>query len=113
MGYNIRGEVVSEAEAATGLGFKDVTEFRRWDTEMGHKVGELEYALKQARDERDRFQSTGRKMMAMLEKVDAVLEGIINGTPPEDFDLKRMRLAIQVVCGHAVDWNHILDDFGL
>jgi len=111
----MEGVPVSEEEVAKGLGFNSVEELRRWDTELGRKNGELEYALSQAKQEAERFRWHGRRMQAVLEQVAPVLEGLEMG----DEELtKKLLLAINVVSGkqvsklaETVDWKHVLKDW--
>ena len=98
MSEYMTGKVVSEAEAAAGLGFADVFEFRRWQTEMGQKVADVEEKLRAAANDRDSFRWHGKRMQVVLEKV-AALPSI-----PDD-----IALAISVVLGKGVDWEHRLD----
>lgn len=98
MGEYMRGKPVSEVEAAVGLGFADVFEMRRWETEAGQKVANLEVELRAAIGDRDSFRWHLRRMMVVLERV-AALPSI-----PED-----ITLAISVVLGKGVDWEHRLD----
>jgi hypothetical protein len=99
------GKVVSEEEAATGLGFSSVHEMRRWDTEMGRKVANLEEKLREAISDRDRFQWHGKKMMVVLEKVQAYFD-------KHNFNnVSDLSLAISVVTGKGVDWHHRLKDW--
>ncbi len=101
MNKSIQGEIVSESEVAADLGFADVFEMRRWQTEMGHKVADLEHELRQAINERDRFRWNLRRTIVVLEK-------IIEADPPLSDDLK---LGMSVVIGRGVDWDHRLKDW--
>jgi len=102
--YDLNGEIVSEQEVATDLGFADIDEFRRWQTEMISKVVELERKLKQAEDEWVRFQAVGKKMQRVLERARAFLECDLDKLVPRD----DLLLAIRIVNGKAVDWEHRL-----
>lgn len=103
------GKVFSEEEVAVDLGFKDVFEFRRWQTKEGEKVWDLEVKLKTAESDRDQFWWTGRRMELVLEKVKVYLEDYDHGpTTEEQKERKLLLLAIEVVCGRGVDWNHDL-----
>jgi len=111
----MEGVVVSEEEVAKHLGFNSVEELRRWDTELGKKASELEYALSCAKQEAERFRWHGRRMQAILEQVAPVLEGLEMG---DEEHTKKLLLAINVVCGKkvsqladTVDWGHILKDW--
>jgi len=111
----MEGVPVSEEEVAKGLGFNSVEELRRWDTELGRKNADLEYALSQAKNEAERFRWHGRRMQVVLEQVAPVLEGLEMGD--EEFT-KKLLLAINVVSGkqvsklaETVDWKHILKDW--
>jgi hypothetical protein len=97
--YDIRGKPISEEEVAADLGFKDVHDLRRWSTEQGRKILDLEYALRTAEGERDRFRWHMRRMMVVLRKIRPIM------TDPELF------LAIGVVCGESVDWKNELKDW--
>lgn len=61
------------------FGFKDVNEMRRWDTEQGQKVFELENKLRTSESDARNFQWHVRRMMLVLEKVKEHLMG--EGTP--------------------------------
>lgn len=107
MGQDIRGVEVSEAEVATGLGFADIYEFRRWQTEMGRKVSELEHALFVATNNRDNFRATGLNMVKVLTAIAATIDagepfGTGNRLAIISDDL---RLAIDVVMGKQPDWG--------
>lgn len=111
----MEGVVVSEEEVAKHLGFNSVEELRRWDTELGKKAADLEYALSQAKNEAERFRWHGRRMQAILEQVAPVLEGLEMG---DEAHINKLLLAINVVCGkqvsklaETVDWKHILKDW--
>lgn len=113
--HDMEGTPVSEEEVAKGLGFNSVEELRRWDTELGRKNAELEYALSLAKQEAERFRWHGRRMQTVLEKVAPVLEGLEMGD--EEYT-KKLLLAINVVSGkkvsqlaETVDWEHILKDW--
>jgi len=109
---DLQGKVVSEEEVAADLGFANVHDLRRWSTDLGSKVLKLEHELKTAIDERDRFQWIGRhRMMPVFEKLDEILKAMQEGTIPDAPTLAKLRLAIGVVCGKEVDWDHILKDW--
>jgi hypothetical protein len=97
----------SKAEVATDLGFPDVPAMRRWETEMGQQIADLEQRLRTAIDERDRFRWHGRRMQMVLERAETFIRG-----GPLDKDhptVSDLLLAIGVMCGKAVDWDHRLD----
>lgn len=96
---DLTGKLVSESEVANNLGFKDVTEFRRYQTEQGTKISELEFALKSAKRERDSFQWYLKRMMYLLNKCK---EHIKDNT---------LLFAINVEEGREVDWNNELKSF--
>jgi hypothetical protein len=98
------GEIVSEEEAAIGLGFDSVIDMRRWETEMGQMVSDLQWKLTMAERERDSFRWNGRRMQIVLEKIALFLEQLSD--KPDD-----LLLAIGVVTGKAVDWHHRLRDW--
>jgi hypothetical protein len=98
------GRPVSEEEAAAGLGFANVSEMRRWKTEMGQKVAHLEKSLRQAASDRDNFRWHVRRMQVVLERA---LESLQQDGPPHP----DLALAIRVVLGRDVDWNHRLKDW--
>lgn len=99
MGRDIEGTIVPEEEVAVDLGFKDVHAMRRWGTEQGQAVAALEARLRAAEDERDRFLRAGRRMQAVLERIEPTLADPVH------------RLAVAVVCGKAADWDNVLDDW--
>ena len=98
----IQGVVVSESEVATDLGFSNVSEMRRWETETGQKLADTQEKLRSAISERDQFLWHGKRMRAVLERIRVSLAV---GSPlhPD------IELAIGVVLGKDVDWNHKLD----
>jgi hypothetical protein len=97
--HDLEGRPVSEEEAAASLGFADVHEMRRWDTEMGRKVADLEDRLRGAEAECDGYRWQMRRMMAVLKRIEPTL------TDP------LLRLAVGVVLGREVDWKHKLKDW--
>ncbi len=98
MKHDMVGTPVTEAEVAADLGFADVFEMRRWDTEMGQKVAELERQLRIAESDRDNFRWHGKRMQVVLERL--AESGLVT-----DPDLK---LAIGVVLNKEVDWQQRL-----
>lgn len=110
MSENIQGEIVPEEEVATDLGFKDAYELRRWQTDCGNKVIELEHALRQAKDEAKGFRWVGMRQQKVLEKCDYFLASL---EACGDDSLGKLRLAIAVVTGKGVDWDHVLKDWNL
>ena len=108
---NLEGKVVSEEEVATDLGFVNVTELRRWQTDLGTKVMELEHQLSQVQGDADRFKWHGRRMVVVFEKLDEALWGLQQGIPIPADTLAKLRLAMAVVCGQGVDWDHVLKDW--
>lgn len=104
MGHDMQGVPVPESEVATGLGFSSVEEFRRWQTDLGHKNLELEHQLKLAQDEARRFQWHGRRGLVVLEKAAEFLRKGCSGDEVDD-----LLLGIAVVSGKGVDWDHKID----
>ncbi len=98
MNHDLKGTVVDEAHVAADLGFDSVAAMRRWETEMGQKVFELETKLETAEHNRDSFLRTGRRMQTVLERIHASLH---RGEPLHP-DLV---LAIGVVLGKEADWG--------
>jgi hypothetical protein len=88
-----------------------VSEFRRWQTEIGNENSELKYALKQAKEEAKRFRYTGRKMQVVLEKIEPFLENINKGLGSSQGLLPELLLAIKVVCGKVPDWGNVFDEW--
>lgn len=108
-GENVFGRPVTEEEVAKDLGFSSVEELRRWDTEMGKKVSDLEYKLSQANSDKESFKWTGLRMMKVLAMVEPLLEGLKGmGLPPEE-ELDKTLKAVRVVLGKEVDWGNTLD----
>lgn len=112
----LEGELVSEEYVAKGLGFPDVNEFRRWQTELGKENAELKYALSQARDEAKRFQWAGLRQQAILEKAEEWIKQYRETINVRDYPdtkpfLDKLLLAIGVVCGRGVDWENALKDW--
>lgn len=99
---SIKGEIVSEESVASDLGFADVREFRRWQTEMGGKVAELEYKLRCAIGERDSFRAHGLRLQFVVAKVHAALP-----EPGREMEPELLR-AIGVLGGKQVDWGDTL-----
>lgn len=134
----MHGELVGEEEVAKGLGFADVNEFRRWQTELGRKNAELEHALSQAKDEAKRFRWHGMRQEFILGKAEEFLKRELataktklseldvpfafDKDPPNPHqlrkdlqariaELEKLILAAGVVSGRGVDWNHVLSDW--
>lgn len=107
------GVAISEEQAAGELGFASVQDLRRWQTELGHKCAELEYALKKTKNDVCGFQWHLRRMTAILERCGEVLDRI-GRCGPASVDppvILKLILATRVVCGRGVDWDHLLDDW--
>jgi hypothetical protein len=105
--------VVSESEVASDLGFKDVHDLRRWQTDLGHQVLELKHKLSIVYGDANGFRWHGRRMVVVLERVLTFLEvldrcGSIAVVPAE---LHKLMLAVRVMCGKGVDWGNTLDDW--
>jgi hypothetical protein len=125
--HDMEGTPVSEEEVAKGLGFANVTEFRRWQTDLGHEVLELKHALRQMKDESEGFRWHGLRQRQILEECRKFLQGFeVTGNIllPEIIQhpqslrklIPKLILAINVVTGTGepgqnVDWNHELDDW--
>lgn len=108
--HDLTGTPVDEAEVAGDLGFADVHEFRRWQTELGGKVADLEHKLRSAINERDNYRWHGRRMQVVLEKIRESL--ITPGRPLHSDPLPSdLVLAIGVVLGKEVDWENRLKDW--
>jgi hypothetical protein len=103
----MEGQQVSEEHVAKALGFKDVYEMRRWDTDLGKENEELKHKLKKATEEAERFRWHGMRGAAILQRCLEFIEnkGKISKT--------KLSLAIRVLNGEsgAVDWDHELDDW--
>lgn len=95
----LEGEVVSEEEVSKGLGFKDVTEFRRWQTIEGQRYWLLESKYKEKKRDADNFQWHIKRMQLVLNKVYDYLNG------NEEISREDLMLAIKVVNGGGVDWD--------
>lgn len=127
MSADYLGKPVTEAEAATGLGFANVDGMRRWQTALGTENANLKYALSQAESDADRFRSAGMRGTAILERCKSFLteikiaidagdtrqlkEAVGWYDDEEPLHLKKLLLAIGVVCGSGVDWDHELRDW--
>lgn len=103
----MQGKQVSEEEAATGLGFSNVIEFRRWQTEQGYRISELEHEVRQAKNDASNFRWHGRRMEVMLEKAEEFLKKLDPAHP--EHAAADLLLAIGVVTGKSVDWGHVVD----
>ena len=111
-GGDLQGTPVSEAEVAADLGFASVHELRRWQTDLGFKVKELEHQLHLTEGDRDRFQWHGRRMDVIFTRCEELINKIKAGETPEPALLDKLLLAISVVCGRgAVDWDNVLEDW--
>ena len=110
---DLEGKVVSEEEVATDLGFKDILEFRRWQTDQGYKIAELEHELRITKDDARNFRYAGMRMQKVLEKIEPVLIKLEGENIQTDPPLSKLLLAIGVVCGRGVDWDHVLKDWNL
>ncbi len=107
MRESIEGTPVSEEEAAKGLGFGNVEEFRRWQTETGRELAETKFALKKAKDEAQGFWWHLRRSQVVLAKAKELLQNKI-----EDKELaEKVLFAIDVIESKAVDWDKKLDDW--
>lgn len=109
--YDIYGRPVSEEEAAKDLGFVNIHEFRRWQTSEGQRFWELANRLRVVEGERDRFLWTGKRMQAVLRRIEPVLVELISGADPATMDLRKLLLGLQVADGRGVDWDHVLEDW--
>lgn len=103
---NIQGTLVPEEEVAKHLGFTDVFELRRWQTELGHKFIELEYKLYQSKNNAENFKWYGLRQEKILDKI----YDFLNKLEPT-VEIEKLKLAILVVCGKGVDWDNILKDW--
>lgn len=106
---DMEGVPVSEEAVAADLGFASVHDMRRWNTELGVKVSELEAKLREVQGDADRFKWHGQRMQKVLEMASEYLRCYGNCVPP--CSKEKLMLAIAVVCGKGVDWNHELDDW--
>lgn len=103
---DIHGKLVSEEEVATALGFANVHELRRWQTDLGHKVKELEHQLSLTQGDARNFRRHGERMMRVLEKAEQTLIALSEEKEITSDHMNRLLLAIRVVCGRGVDWNN-------
>jgi hypothetical protein len=108
-GKDLVGKPVSEEEVAKGLGFSSVDELRRWDTEMGQKVSDLEYKLSQANSDKENFKWTGLRMMKVLEMVEPLLAQMNESYLPPKPEITEKLKAVRVVLGKEVDWGNTLE----
>lgn len=109
---SIQGTPVSEEETAKGLGFANVDEFRRWQTDTGRELAETKFAMKQAKDEAQGFWWHLRRSQVVLDKAKELL--LASKDKIEDKELaEKVLFAIDVIAGNrqAVDWDHKLDDW--
>ena len=109
--HDFEGKVVSEEEAAISLGFANVFEMRRWQTEMGHEVAELKTKLRHAEIDRDNFKWHLKRQQVVLEKCEEYFNKLQENEAFNNEAVSKLRLAIAVVAGQGVDWNHILKDW--
>lgn len=108
---DMQGTVVSEEEVAKNLGFADVHELRRWQTDLGHKVMELEHALHTTKDDLRNFKWHGERMLRIFDRIEVFLVDLQKGQTPDQKLIEKLLLGVRVVCGHGVDWNHELKDW--
>lgn len=98
---------VPESEVASDLGFKNIYDYRCWQTIQGFKISELEHELIIAKDNADQFKWVGKRMQIVLEKLKHYLLNT-----PQTYDTEpsifKLLLAIDVVCGTGVDWNNLI-----
>jgi len=109
--WDLEGTVVSLEEAAKDLGFKDVFELRRWQTEAGQKISELERQLSEAKRDAASFRWHLRRHGVVLEHARSFIE-----QQPGYFDpamKQKLLFGIDVVVGGkgVVDWKHVLKDW--
>jgi len=110
--HDMIGTIVSEEEVATDLGFKDVFEMRRWSTEIGTRLTELESKNREMRQDVDRFKWHGERMIVVFDKVKVILDSLRDEQNMHvKKDIDKLLLAIEVVCGRGVDWEHELDNW--
>lgn len=108
---SIEGKVVSEAEVAQGLGFKNIDEFHRWRTDLGKENMELKYALYKSKNEATGFRWNLMRSHRTLDLVRPVVEQAYNAeydTDKKDY-LRKLLLAIDNMFGnrpHGIDWKH-------
>lgn len=106
---DMEGTPVSEEEVAQELGFDDVFAFRRWGTDAGREIEELKAKLREAEGDASNFRWHGRRMQAVLERVEQMLKQLpFTETSPIADYLK----AIAVVCGREADWGGVLRKAG-
>jgi hypothetical protein len=108
---DINGTPVTEEEAAHGLGFKDVFELRRWQTDQGNTLWEAQVKLKEVEQDRDRFLWHLKRHGSALKRIGHMLD-----RPLTKADIALIKLAIGVATNHdvgqgMVDWKHELGDF--
>lgn len=103
-GEDLGGRLITEEELAKHLGFSNVDELRRWDTEMGKKVSTLEQQLYQANRDKDNFLWQGQRMQKVLEKLVEPLLDQVNQSylPPKD-EIAQTLKALKVVCNKEAD----------
>ena len=88
---------------------EQVAKMRRWETEMGQKVAELETQLKETRADVDNFRWYGNRMQKVLEQfIERLQYENIQTYNWKGIDLL---LAAQVACNQKVDWNNQLREF--
>ena len=110
MSSDYKGVPVSEAEVAADLGFANVYELRRWSTDLGMKVKELEHELSLEKCHSRNVRWQGERMMKIFCKAEEALLDLQKGAL-EPARIDHLLLAIRVVCNRAVDWNHDLKDW--
>lgn len=114
MHNKFEGREVPEEEVIEALGFADVFEFRRWKTEQGRRIWDLEQELKTAKEDAKNFQWHGKRQQLILEKLDQFVSLFIDSATLNSFDMEqldKLHLAVKVVTGKGVDWDHKLDSW--
>jgi hypothetical protein len=109
--HDFEGKLVSEEEAAISLGFVDVFEMRRWYTEKGQEVSDLKTKLRHTEGDRDNFKYHLKRQQVVLEKCAEYFNKLQENEAFNNEFVSKLRLAIAVVSGKGVDWNHILKDW--
>lgn len=117
--HDIHSKPVPEAEVAADLGFKTIYEMRRWSTDLGMQVAELEYALSQAKQESTRFRNLAMSEGGLLDRIEPILALVLNNEAATvdstalmaAENIRKLLLALRVVRQREIDWGGKTDEW--
>lgn len=109
-GKDLVGRAVSPEEVAAALGFGTVQDLRRWETELGQRAATLEVSLHAAKHDAENFKWHIERMLIVLNKTEEALLKLQQGNL-DPKEVNKLLLAVRVVAGRGVDWEHTLKDW--